>query len=243
MKEKKNFKKTIPVEKYEAEQENIITKAQELIDKKGKVILIVSIAVIALTAILFYYRSYSAEQTIQDKEDAATAISRVMPIIQQEQYQVALNGDPNYQIRGEQVIGLVDIVKKYDGTDQAYLAAFYAGDAYMKLNDLQNAEKYFKMAIDSDSEIVKEGSYSGLGKVLELKGDFAKAAEMYKKAANSTNLDASKEKFLMYAATCMEKAGSKDEAGKLYKEVLSINKGKYESMAKSAILRLGMKID
>ncbi len=243
MKEKKNFKKTIPVEKYEAEQENIITKAQELIDKKGKVILISSIVVIVLTAALFYYRSVSADASVESREKAATAISRIMPMIEQQQYQAALNGDPNTQIRGEQLIGLVDIIKKYDDTDQATLAAFYAGDVYLKMNDPENAEKYFKIASDSESEVVKEGAYGGLGKIYEMKGDFAQAAEMYEKAAKNSSSDASKERFYVYAATCFEKAGSNEKAGELYKEVLSIKNSKYEGMAKSAILRLGMKID
>jgi len=243
MKENKSIKKTIPVERYEPEQDNLITKAQELIDKKGKVILIVSVVVIALTAALFYYRSVSADAAIENKEKAATAISRVMPFIQQQQFQRALDGDASIQIRGEQIIGLVDIVKKYDGTDQAYLAAFYAGDAYLKMNDPENAEKYFEIALNSGSEVVIEGAYSGLGRIFEMKGNLPKAAEMYEKAASSSSMDSSKEKFLIYAAAAFEKAGDSDKAGEVYKEILSMGKSKYESMAKSGLLRLGMKID
>jgi tetratricopeptide (TPR) repeat protein len=243
MKENKSIRKEIPVEKYEPKQDNLINKAQEIIDKKGKVILIVSVVVIVLTAALFYYRSASADAEIENREKAATAIARVLPFIQQQQYQRALDGEPNMQIRGEQIIGLVDIVKKFDGTDQAYLAAFYAGDAYLKLNDPENAEKYFDIALSSSSDVIIEGAYSGLGRIQEMKGNMAKAAEMYENAANSTNLESSKEKFLIYAATSFEKAGNSDKAGELYKEILSIGKGKYESMAKSGLLRLGMKIE
>lgn len=243
MKENKNFKRSIPVEKYEPEQDNIITKAQEIIDKKGKIILAISVIVIVVTAVLFYYRSVSSEAAVEDREKAATALSRVLPMIQQGQYQAALESNENFRIRGEQVIGLLDIIRKYDGTDQAMLAAFYAGKAYISMNDNESAEKYFKIALDSESEVVKEGAYSGLGKIHELKGEYSKAAELYEKSATNAESDASKEKFYLYAAKCYEKSGSKEKAGQLYKEILSIEKPQFESMAKSGLLRLGMKID
>jgi len=243
MKDNKSIRKEIPVEKYEPKQDNLITKAQDIIDKKGKIILIVSVVVIVLTAALFYYRSASADAEVENREKAATALARVLPFIQQQQYQRALDGEPNMQIRGEQVIGLVKIVEEYDGTDQAYLAAFYAGDAYIKLNDPENAEKYFNIALNSESDIVIEGAYSGLGRIQEMKGKMDEAAELYEKAAKSANLESSKDKFFVYAATSFEKAGKTDKAGELYKEILSTGKSKYESLAKSALLRLGMKID
>ena len=243
MKEKKNYKKSIPVEKYEPEQDNIITKAQEIIDKKGKIILVVSVLVIIVTAVLFYYRSVSKEADAENREKASTALSRVMPLLHQEQYQRALEGDPNLRIRGQEIIGLIDIIKRYEGTDQALLAAFYAGKAYMDLNDNESAEKYFKMALDSESEVVKEGAYSGLGKMHELKGEYDLAAELYEKAAEIAESEIAKEKFYFYSANCYEKAGNKEKAGQLYKQILSIEKPQFEGMAKSALLRLGMKID
>ena len=238
-----NPKKIIRVEKYEQEQNNIITKTQELIDKKGKIILGVSIAIIVVTALLFHFRSVAADSEIEDRKNASTAISRILPLLQSDQLQMALDGNPNYQIRGEQVIGLIDIVKKYDGSDQAYLAAFYAGGVYMKLNDIVNAEKYFDISLNSDSEIVKEGTYAGLGKIFEIKEDFGKAAELYENASDNAVSDESKGRFFVNSAICFEKAGNTEKAGLLYKEILSIKNSNFEGIAKSALLRLGMKFE
>lgn len=226
---------------------HLTDKINLFVHENRKLVSWVSIGLVLVVVVVYFASSYIKESAKENQEKAATALSRVMPYFNAKDAQsikLALFGDKSIQIRNEAVIGLVDIVKKYESTPQGKLAALYAANLFNLEKKYSEAEKYFNIALDADSKLVIEGAYAGLGTVEEAKGNYDKAITNYRKAVDNYTNYASKNRYEYYIALCSEKLNKKDEAIKIYKGIISENKSiEFVGRAKSGLVRLGTIIE
>ena len=109
-------------------------ESAEKLKKNGTIFGIV--IVIVLAAIGYYY--YSTSQAEKATQEAAMALSKILPEYESGNYAVALDGGTTSL--GIDAIGLVDIANKYSGTNEGHLAALYAANAYLNSNQYSEAK-------------------------------------------------------------------------------------------------------
>jgi tetratricopeptide (TPR) repeat protein len=233
-------------------------KIQRFIEKNGKKIMIISLIVIVAATGFYFLKNKYDKDAAENREMAGASLSVAMQFYNANEYEKALSGDPTAMIRDRKVIGLVEIAKKYKGTDQGYQAAFYAGNCYLSLQKATEAKEQFKAALESTSKLVLEGANAGMGAALEFENNFKEAVECYKKASTYSLAFASKSRYNFFEGLCYEKLNEKENAIKIYKEIInesrseSIAQGKPASMdnnnefvrqAKAGLVRLGTIID
>ena len=114
--------------------EVVIAKAKDFWGKYGKVLTIVSLAVILLGGGWYAYKNF-----VQGPKEtkASDAIFKAEEYYRMDSINLALNGDGQYW-------GFLKVIDKYGGTKAGNLANFYAGSCYIKLNDNEKAIKFLK---------------------------------------------------------------------------------------------------
>lgn len=213
-------------------------ESAEKLKKNGTIFGI--IVVIVLAAVGYYY--YSMSQLEKSTQEAAMALSKILPEYDAGNYAVALNGGTNSL--GIDATGLVNIANKYDNTNEGKLAALYAGNAYVNSNQFSEAKTFFDKASGSDSKVVQSGAYAGLALCDEEAGNLESAADNYKKAAEKLQEDVLKSKYLYFAALNYEQAGKKDDAKNIYQSVVELSENsEFGNKSKVRLSMLGTKID
>ncbi len=226
---------------------SVFDRVTNFVAHNSKLVSWVSIGAVLIVVIAYFGINYYTKSQAENKEKAATALSRVLPLYQAkdaESIQKALYGDPSTLVRNEPVIGLIDIINRYDGTPQAKLASLYAANLLVLTNKNDEAEKYFKIALKADSKLVLEGAYAGLGAIAESRGKFEDAVSSYKKAVDNYTNYASKNRYEYYMGLCFEKLGKKEDAEKIYRSIIGENKTyDFIGRAKAGLVRLGTIIE
>jgi tetratricopeptide (TPR) repeat protein len=156
---------------------------------------------------------------IQPKsEEAAEQMAFGQTYFAAGQFDKAINGD------SIEFIGFASIADEYSITKSGNLAKAYAGLAYFKLADYDNAISYLEGFSASDN-ILQYTVKSTLGDCYAFKGDTEKAISYYKKAAKSDNV--------LVASAALMKVGNAYEsledfasAEAAYKEIKARFEGK-----------------
>ena len=244
---KKNVQKHKPIKTEPigpaGEETNTIAKIEAYIENNRNLVISVSVGIIVVVIGIFFLKNYFEEQEHQKTENAAFALSKVQDIYLANDYQKALYGDSTKLVEGRPMLGLVDIVEKFDGTKPAQIAALYAADCFVNLGKYDEAEKYFEIASESDALIIKEGAYAGLGICSEYAGKYEKAIENYEKAFAYAKTKAAKDRFLYYQALCYEKLGDKEKAKTILEDIIAENSTEFVNLAKGALARIGTIIE
>lgn len=189
---------------------------------------------------LFGYRAYKDSK----EKKASLALSRIKDVYDSGDYKKALEGDANLTIRGEAIMGLVEISEQFGSTNAGKTAALLCGDAQLKSGKYDEAITAFEKASSSDSPIIQVGALAGLGSANELKNNLKSAVESYEKAAKIAELTGGEERYIYYAAFCLEKLNEKDKAIEKYKEILTKSEvNDYTGYAKAGLTRLGQSIE
>ena len=226
---------------------HLTDKINLFVHENSKLVSWVSIGLVLLVVVVFFASNYIKDSAVKNQDKAATALSRVIKLYNDKDAQsinAALYGSKSLIIRGEAVIGLVEIVKKYEGTPQGKLAALYAANLFYLERKNSEADKYFNIAAEADSKLVIEGAYAGLGALEEVKGNYEKAISNYKKAVDNYTDYGSKNRYEYFMALCSEKLNKKDDAIKIYKGIISENKTpEFVGRAKAGLVRLGTIIE
>ncbi|MDR0926349.1 MAG: hypothetical protein LBO69_01105 [Ignavibacteria bacterium] len=211
------------------------------VQNNGKKIIIISIAVIIVVGLVLLFRMNSQK----NEANAAKALSRIENLYLQGQYNDALYGNDNIPfVRGEKVIGLIAIVSEYGSTSAGQRAALYAADALFMLGKYPESKTYYEKSINSRVEEIKIGGLAGTAACNEKDGKIKDAAEGYIKAADLISDDGLKLRYMYFGGICYEKAGDADNAKKIYRDIINLNKyGEFNNLAKAGIVRLGDVID
>lgn len=224
-------------------EENEPNKVQQFFDTYRKQINVGAIALIALVALIFVVRYFASNAEEKKERKASLAISRLMEYLDNSDYQKALYGDNTRQIRGEKVVGLIDIVKEYKSTPQGKVAALYAGNSFLYLDKYTEAIEYFNEALNSKAKIILEGANAGLAVAYEKLNNFEQAAKYWGNAANFANAIPIKDRYAYFQALCLEKLGQKDKAVELYRTIIGHNQSEFVGLAKGGLVRFGIIIE
>lgn len=209
--------------------------------KKYKIQIISLIGIIAVIAIIavFWFSTGS-----KDEEKASLYLSRIMPLYDGGNYEMALKGDNTKKVRGEKVYGLQYIVREFNNTESGKIAAMYAGKCLLELDKSTEAIKYFENATGSSSSVIKQGAYAAIAVIKEQQNKHKEAAESYLKAAGFAIEKEVKARLLLYAAINFNLAKDKENAVKNYKEVIGLSEfSEYGDYAKMGLTELGIVID
>ena len=114
--------------------EKVVSTGEQFLEKYRKQIIIcLSVILVVAIGIVLFRTQY----LVPRNEDAATKLSKCIYYIEQDSFNLALNGDALNE-------GLLDIIDEYGVTKTADLACIYAGICYYNLNDYQSACTYFE---------------------------------------------------------------------------------------------------
>lgn len=236
----------------EAQEEKVTAfeKINNFVNDNRKLVMGVSIGIIAAVILIFVVKSILEKNSAEKREKAETAISRILPFYQaclqgdSTQVERALNGDPQFKVRGENVIGLKEIANRYEGISTGKVAALYAGNLLLMTKRADEAEHYFKIALDADPKVILEGANAGMGVAKEMEGKIDDAISYYDKAVKYADSYGSKSRYEYFSGLLYEQNGKKDQAEKMYRAIIGENKsGEFVMKAKAGLTRLGIIIE
>jgi tetratricopeptide (TPR) repeat protein len=219
------------------EKELKVSGINEFVQKNWKMFIILSVAIIVLVGLILLFRANSQK----NEQNASKALSRIETYFLNGEYENALYApDSLPTVRGEKIIGLIKIVEEYGSTTAGERAALYAADAYYQISKFNEAKIYYEKSINSSIDDIKVGGYAGSAACSERDGKLQDASDNYLKAVALIKDDGLRLRYMYFAGLCNEKLGKKDEARKIYREVVDLNKfGEFNNMAKAGIVRLG----
>lgn len=197
------------IEKAEAEVSEMLSKSEAFIENNKKKLAVGILVVLLLVGAFFAYKylySIPRENTAKEKMFRAEHYFGV------DSFSLALNGnDAN-------VVGFLDIIKKYSGTKAANVANAYAGISYYKLGDTENALKYLKKFKAKDIMLQPA--------VLALIGDcyvdsekYQEAVKYFEQAAKDSDSELLSPIFLKKAGLAYEALGNTDKALACYNTI------------------------
>ncbi len=200
-----------------------LNKKEAFLTKNKKAISIAVIAIIAVIVGVLCYNKYVAEPR---EAEASTELAKGQEFFASEMYDIALKGD------SASFSGLLAVAEDYSGTKAANLANLYAGLCYANLNKWDAAITYLDSFSTAGDIMISPASVAALGNAYAHVKQYDKAVASLKKAAKmadsktkeGTNSSLSPT-FLIQAGEILESQNKSDEALKLYEEV----KAKYSS--------------
>jgi len=247
MKQEKNLDK-IQNEKNTAnipsgEQPKLFEKIQQYVDENRKLVYSISGGIIFLVVVIFIVNYISKKTAEDNKNSASFALSKVVPIYQEKNYEKALVGDKKVLVDNRPMLGLTEIANKYSGTESAPLACLYAADCFYNLSKFQEAFNYYKKALEAKSQFILEGANAGMGVASEAMGKYSEAIEYYSQAVTLAKIPGNKSKYMYFQGLCYEKIGNKEKAELLYREIIAENSTEFIGPAKSGLIRIGTIIE
>jgi tetratricopeptide (TPR) repeat protein len=200
---------------------NFFYDAQDWLKQNAK---IVGGVVIGLVAIIVVWYFYSTGKAADDVE-ANRMLRQVMPLYGQQQYKIAITGDPNQKIPG-----LETIVEKYSSTPTGQAAVIYLANAYLYTDELDKAYETFDDA-SPDSDILRAAALAGKAAVYEAKKNFKEAAPLFEKAANTIDNDLLTSAHHLSAGRAYGLAGNKEKAKQMLELVKEAKSTRYHQEA------------
>lgn len=169
----------------------------------------VGIAIVTVVGGLLWY----ANQQSQQNDKAAGEFAKVFTFYDNGQYQLAINGVPERNIRGLQAI-----VADYGSTENGSLARFYLANSYYNIGEYEKALAEFEEA-DVSTDLLEASRLAGIATCYEAKGNIADAAKYFERAGKISELNPNTPEYLANAARNYAKSGNKEQAIELYKYI------------------------
>ncbi len=161
---------------------------------------IVVVAVLGGIGYAYYQR--------QQEQRAQQLLGEVLPLYEQGKYREALDGADGHS-------GLLELARAYGSTNAGNLARFYAADALYRLGEYDQALELWE-AFDSDDPMLAAAALAGQAAVYENKGEYARAAELYRRAADRYDNPVVTPHYLLRAGHNYEAAGNLEAARRMY---------------------------
>ncbi len=200
------------ISKREIKEDKLVTtyfRSRAWFERNKRLVSYIIAAPVILLAILWFVENNRR----QSDDRATTELSKVFPLYDQGQYQIAIDGIPQENIRG-----LQSIVDDYGSTHAGEVAKLYLAECYFNLKDYQKALTYFK-EVDLSNKLLSSSVLAGEAACYEAEGNHEEAADLYEKAAstNMTDLDAPENLFM--AANNYSVTGKKEKAAEMLKRI------------------------
>lgn len=181
-------------------------KTQSYIEEnKNKVLMYVGAFAIVVVAVIFFLNYRSSRN-----EEAGKLLSRVMDLYEQGSYLEAIEGK-----QGTNLVGLKKIVEDFGSTKNGETAKIYLANSYAFLGQYEKALEYYE-DYGGSNDIYNAAALAGQAGYYASKGEYEKAADLFKKAANVSKINPSRPDYLLRAGINYMKAGQKDEAKALF---------------------------
>jgi tetratricopeptide (TPR) repeat protein len=200
------------ITKKELKEDALVTsyvKATTYYEEHKRAISIGVTAFAVVVIALIIYGKNRAENNVS----ASTDLGSIYQFYDNGQYQIAIDGVPERNIKG-----LKSIVDDYGSSDAGDIARFYLANAYYQLGKYDEALDQFKRFSPSD-ETLEISRRSGIACVYEAKGMPREAAENFEKAADVNSKDVNAAENLSNAARNYAGAGEKEKALDLLKKL------------------------
>ena len=204
--------------------------AQEWFRNNTKIVAGIALGIAAIIIMGYLYASnQDANELAANRE-----LRKVQELYQQQQYRLAITGDP-----AQQIMGLEDIVKEYGGTPTGGVASVYLGNAYLYSGELDKALAAFDDA-SPDNDMLDAAVHAGKAAVHEAKGDFAEAATLFERAASAFDNELlSAERFLLAGRNYAE-AGDMEKAKELLLKVKNGKSTRFQPDAERMLAQYGL---
>ncbi len=192
------------------------------------IFIIIGIAAIVILGYLAY------DQFVQEPKEADAANEMFQA---QQYFETALNAsgaerDSLFSLAltgGEGKYGFEDIISDYSRTDAANLAHYYAGMAYLNINEYQKAIEHLD-DFKSDDEILAPLAKGTIGDAFMQLGQPEEALGYYEDAARMRDNEFTTPRFLMKAAIAAIELGRGDKAEDYLKRI----RGEYPDSVESS---------
>lgn len=204
------LKKQKELAKRVKKQDDLITTYENAVswyETNRKLLTNVGIAIAILVAGGWFYINNNRT----NNEKAANEFAKVFSYYDNGQYQLAINGLPEKNVRGLQAI-----VSDYGSTHYGNLAQFYLANCYFNTGEYDKAMEAFEDA-SVDASILETSRIAGIAACYEVKGNFAEAAKYFEKAGKINANDPNTAEYLANAARNYALSGNKEQAIELYK--------------------------
>ena len=187
--------------------EKVVSTGEQFLEKYRKQIIIcLSVILVVAIGIVLFRTQY----LVPRNEDAATKLSKCIYYIEQDSFNLALNGDALNE-------GLLDIIDEYGVTKTADLACIYAGICSYNLKDYQSACTYFEK-FNKESVNVQPANLTIIGDCYVEMDNIEKAIKYFEKAAKQDN-ELTAPRALNKAGICYEKLGNYKKAEECYQTI------------------------
>jgi|GEM_PF-138724 tetratricopeptide (TPR) repeat protein len=201
-----------------------------------RIVAAAAVVLVAIIAGLWWW----AGQRRADSDRAATYLSRTLNFYFAGDYRHAIDGDRQRRINGEPVYGLRFIVEQYGSTSPGRQADLFLGNAYYALGKYDSASRAFNNA-SSDYPIVEASIDAGRAAILEHRGNKTEAAELFESAARRDTTNPLAADYFLSAARDLEGANKKDDAVRLYREIVAdYPTSEFDDAAKRELLKMNV---
>lgn len=190
-------------------------KAYEYFEHNKSQVIIAVGAIAVIVALIFVYQSNKANNNLL----AAEQLAKVMPLYDQAQYQLAIDGQP-----GTELIGLKSIVDEYGSSEQGEIAKIYLANSLYYTGKVEEALDAYE-DYSGTNPLHKAVAITGIASCYSSEGKNLEAAEHFEKAAFVNKYNPLNADYLLKASINFKKAGKEKEA----EELLKIIKTDYAS--------------
>jgi len=166
-----------------------------------------AVGIVVLTAGIL---GYSYLQDVREGQ-AEDALGEIISAYEAGEYEIALNGT-------EIIPGLMEIIEDYGSTGAGNMARFYAADAQFRMGEFDEALVLFQ-DFEGDEDLLGASALAGAADVLEIKGEYAEAGDLFEQAARTVDNDLISPGYWMEAGRAYEKAREFDEAIDAYETI------------------------
>lgn len=184
--------------RHELREDKVITfyaRAWEFYDQNRKLVYGVAAGLIVLVIAIVGYVLYQNRQA----KEAERILGGTVALYESGALREAIEGTADQ-------LGLVEIAEEYGNTPAGNLAHFYAADAYYQLGEYDRALEHFE-AYDESKDFLGAASLAGAAAVYENREEYARAAELYRRAARLFESELTTPEYLLKAGRAYELAG------------------------------------
>ncbi|MCI0706137.1 MAG: tetratricopeptide repeat protein [Ignavibacteriae bacterium] len=200
------------ISKREIKEDKLVSsyfEATSWYEQNKKLVSTVITGVIILVVIAVVVRN----NIVSNNEQAQVELAKVMPYFDRGNYEGAMNGIPQENIRG-----LTAIVNDYGSTGAGEYAKFYLAGACYATQRYDNALEFY-LDVDVDDELIQSSALAGAAACYEVKGDRSNAAQYFERAAQFGKSNPLAPEHLHHAAMNYAAAGNKEKAIALLQKV------------------------
>ncbi|HAL56898.1 MAG TPA: hypothetical protein DCP63_10600 [Bacteroidetes bacterium] len=148
-----------------------------------------------------------------NNEKATAELGKVIRYYDQGQYELAINGNPQENVRG-----LAAIVSDYGSTESGEIATLYLANSYYAQENYDKALEFY-LDVDVSDELLSATALAGAAGCYEAKGDHETAATYFERAAFKNGKGVLAPENIFHAAHNFSLAGKKEKAVELYKKL------------------------